>query len=120
MLVGFLCRLLGNRVCPVKGVRSRCNALEFKRCYGKSNVKVRMYTMLFYIYLLHVTIQFNRKEHNGLQIIVQQIPRLTWKWGSKFFCSLILVAQALPVKNLTDATLASLSILRYSRWGEGG
>ena len=32
-----------------------------------------------------------------------------------FFSLQILVAQTLPVKNLIDATLASLSILKYSR-----
>ena len=54
LLVGFLCRLLGNRFWPVKGVRSRCNTLEFKRCYGNSNVKVRLYSLLFDIYCMHL------------------------------------------------------------------
>ena len=55
-----------------------------------------------------------------LNLLVQQIPRLTWKWGSNFFSLLILVAQTLPVKNPTDATLVSLSILRYSRCPPNG
>ena len=48
LLVAFFCRLLGNRVWPVKGVRSRCNTLQSKRCHGNSNaVKVRLYSLLF-------------------------------------------------------------------------
>ena len=34
----------------------------------------------------------------------------------KVFSSLILVVEALYLMNPTDATLASLSVLKYSRW----
>ena len=49
-------------------------------------------------------------------MLVQQIPSLTWKWGSNFFSLLILVGYMLPLENLADATLASWSISRKSRW----
>ena len=37
----------------------------------------------------------------------------------KFFSLLILVGEALYLMNPTDATLASLSVLKYSRWRRG-
>ena len=49
------------------------------------------------------------------QTIVQQIPSLTWKWGSNFFSLLILVVYMFSLKNLADASLALLSILIKSR-----
>ena len=49
-------------------------------------------------------------------VIVLQISSLTRKCRSNFFSWLILAAYMLPLKNLTDATLASLSILRKTRW----
>ena len=57
LLVGFLGRLLGNRVWPVRGVRSRCNTPESKRCYGNSNVKVGLYSLLFELFCMyHITV----------------------------------------------------------------
>ena len=41
---------------------------------------------------------------------------MTWNLILKFFSLLILVVEALYLKNPTDATLASLSVLKYSRW----
>ena len=35
-------------------VRSRCNTLESKLCYGNSNVKVRLYSLLFDSYCMYV------------------------------------------------------------------
>ena len=53
LLVGFWRRLLGNGVWPVKGVRSRSNTLESKRCYGNSIVKVRHYSLVFDSYCMY-------------------------------------------------------------------
>ena len=41
---------------------------------------------------------------------------MTWNLILKFFSLLILVVEALHIMNPTDATLASLSVLKYSRW----
>ena len=62
LLVGFLCRLLGNRVWPVRGVHSRCNTLESKRCYGNSNVKVRLYSLLFEICCMDLFSVIEKKQ----------------------------------------------------------
>ena len=42
--------------------------------------------------------------------------RMTWNLILKFFPLLILVVEALYLMNPTDATLASLSVLKYSTW----
>ena len=58
--VGFLKQLLGNRIWPVKGVRSLCDTFNSKHCYGNSNVNARLYSLssdIFNIYLLSVTEQ---------------------------------------------------------------
>ena len=41
---------------------------------------------------------------------------MTWNLILKFFSLLILVVEAFYLKNPTDATLASLSVFKYSRW----
>ena len=41
---------------------------------------------------------------------------MTWNLILKFFSMSILVVEALYLMNPTDATLASLSVLKYSRW----
>ena len=41
---------------------------------------------------------------------------MTWNLILKFFSLLILVVQTLYLMNPTDATLASLSVLKYLRW----
>ena len=51
---GSLSRLLGNRTRPVKGVRSRCNALKSKRCHGNSNVKASLYSLSFDMYFMYL------------------------------------------------------------------
>ena len=48
--------------------------------------------------------------------IVRWKTRMTWNLILKFFSFLILVIEALKLINPTDATLASLSVLKYSRW----
>ena len=60
LLVGFLLRLLSNKIWPVKGVRLRCDTSRSKRCYGNSNVKARLYSLapdIFNMYLFSVTKQ---------------------------------------------------------------
>ena len=52
--VGFLYRLLGNRIWPVKGVRSHCNTFKLKRCYGNNNAKVKLYSVPFDIYRMYL------------------------------------------------------------------
>ena len=61
LLEGFLCRLLGNIVWSVRGVRSRCNTLESKHCYGNSNVKVRLYSLLLDIYCMYLSSMTEKK-----------------------------------------------------------
>ena len=41
---------------------------------------------------------------------------MTWNLILKFFSLLILVVEALYLMNPSHATLASLSVLKYSRW----
>ena len=48
--------------------------------------------------------------------LVQYKTRMTWNLILKFFSLLILVVGALHSMNPSDATLASLSVLKYSRW----
>ena len=60
-LVGFLYRLLGNRVWPVRGVRSRFNTLKFKRCYGNNNLKVRLKSLSFDNYCMYIFIVTEKK-----------------------------------------------------------
>ena len=48
--------------------------------------------------------------------IVQKNTRMTWNLILKFFSLLILVVEALYLMNPTDATLASVSVSKYSRW----
>ena len=50
LFVGFLYRLLGNGIWPVRGVRSRCSTIKSKRCYGNNYVKVNLYSLLLDIY----------------------------------------------------------------------
>ena len=52
LLVGFLYRLLGNGIWPVRGVRSRCSTIKSKRCYGNNNVKLKLYSLLVEIYCI--------------------------------------------------------------------
>ena len=54
---------------------------------------------------------FSKKDR-----LVQWKPGMTWNLILKFFSLLILVVEALYLMNPTDATLASLSVLKYSRW----
>ena len=57
LLVGFLQRLLGNRIRPVKGVRSSCDTSKTRRCYGNSSVKARPYSLssdIFNMYIFSV------------------------------------------------------------------
>ena len=53
-LVGFLYRLLGNRVWPVRGVRSRFNTLKCKRCYGNNSLKVRLWSLSLDNYRMYI------------------------------------------------------------------
>ena len=58
LFVGFLYRLLGNEIWPVRGVRSRCSTIKSKRCYGNNNVEVEFYSPIldrYCIYLFSVT-----------------------------------------------------------------
>ena len=48
--------------------------------------------------------------------LVWKKTRMTWNLILKFFSLLILVVEALYLMNPTDATLSSLSVLKYSRW----
>ena len=50
LFVGFLYRLLGNGIWPVRGLRSHCSTIKSKRCYGNNNVKVKLYSLLLDIY----------------------------------------------------------------------
>ena len=59
--VGFLYRLLGNRVWPVRGVRSRFNTLKSKRCYGNNNLKVRLKSLPFDNYCMYISIVTEKK-----------------------------------------------------------
>ena len=54
LLVGFLKRLLGNRIRTVKGVRSRCDTSKTKRCFGNSNVKAWLYSLPSDIYNMYL------------------------------------------------------------------
>ena len=54
--VGFLYRLLGKRVWPVRGVRLRFNTLKSKRCYGNNNLKVRLKSLSFDNYCMYIFI----------------------------------------------------------------
>ena len=47
---------------------------------------------------------------------IQANFRGTWNLILNFFSLLILVVHTLSLKNLSDATLASLSVLIYPRW----
>ena len=60
-LVGFLYRLLGNRVWPVRGVRSSFNALKSKRCYGNNDLKVRLKSLSFDNYCMYILIVTKKK-----------------------------------------------------------
>ena len=60
-LVGFLYRLLGNRVWPVRGVRSRFNTIKSKRCYGNNNLKVRLKSLSFDNYCMYIFIGTENK-----------------------------------------------------------
>ena len=51
-------------------------------------------------------------------LLVRLKTRMTWNLILKFLSLLILVVEALYLMNQTDATLASLSVLKYSRWRE--
>ena len=53
LFVGFLYRLLGNGIWPVRGVRSRCSTIKSKRCYG--NIKLKLLLDIYCIYLFSVT-----------------------------------------------------------------
>ena len=55
-------------------------------------------------------------EFHQILFIVRWKTRMTWNLILKFFSLLILVVEALYIMNPTDATLASLSVLKYSRW----
>ena len=58
LFVGFLYRLLGNGIWPVRGMLSRCSTIKSKGCYGNNNVKVKLYSLLLdicCIYLFGVT-----------------------------------------------------------------
>ena len=59
--VSFLYRLLGNRVWPVRGVRSRVNTLKSKRCYGNNNFKVRLKSLSFDNYCMYIFIVTEKK-----------------------------------------------------------
>ena len=59
--VGFLYRLLGNRVWPVRGVRSRFNTLKSKRCYGNNKHKVRLKSLSFDNYCMYIFIVTEKK-----------------------------------------------------------
>ena len=48
--------------------------------------------------------------------LVREKIRMTWNLILKFFSLLILVVEALYLMNPTDATLESLSVLKYLRW----
>ena len=54
LFVGFLYRLLGNGIWPVRGVRSCCSTIKSKRCYGNNNVKVKLYSLLLDIYCIYL------------------------------------------------------------------
>ena len=60
-LEGFLYRLLGNRVWPVRGVLSRFNTLKSKRCYGNNNLKVRLKSLSFDNYYMYIFIVTEKK-----------------------------------------------------------
>ena len=62
-------------------------------------------------FLYSDTKTFEKWEKNDP--LVQWKTRMTWNSILKFFSSLILVVQALYLMNPTDATLASLSVLKY-------
>ena len=65
LYVGFLYRLLGNGIWPVRGVRSRCGTLKSKRCYGNNNLKVKLYSLLLDIYCIYL---FSVTEKNQLTL----------------------------------------------------
>ena len=54
LFVGFLYRLLGNGIWPVRGVRLRCSTIKSKRCYGNNYVKVKLYSLLLDIYCIYL------------------------------------------------------------------
>ena len=54
LFVGFLYRLLGNGIWPVRGVRSCCSANKSTRCYGNNSVKVKLYSLLLDIYCTYL------------------------------------------------------------------
>ena len=47
-----------------RGAFTCCNTIKSKRCHGNSNVKLKLYSLLFDIHILHVLIQCDRKETN--------------------------------------------------------
>ena len=55
LFVGFLYRLLGNGIWPVRVVRLRCSTNKSKRCYGNNNVQVKPLLDIYCIYLFSVT-----------------------------------------------------------------
>ena len=54
LFVGFLYRLLGNGIWPVRGVRSRCSTIISKRCYGNNNVRVKRNSLLLDVYCIYL------------------------------------------------------------------
>ena len=63
LFVGFLYRLLGNGIWPVRGVCSRCSTIKSERCYGNNNVKVELYSLVLDIYCIYI---FGVTESNQL------------------------------------------------------
>ena len=75
-----------------------CRSIISKRCFFTSTLKSEVK---------------NRNDGNSL---VENQNDLELDFKVCFFSLLILVVEALYLKNPADATLASLSVLKYSRW----